>query len=474
LITLVHYSGCLIIRGRPLEPFKRLLRHERKELGWNEKKRVRETIRSTEELFCSETGPDGQEQLRTMQGFKDKVVLECIIRGIQFQYEDRRFPMFHPELENAQGFYLNQEQLFRKLVLANESGLLQAPTRYGKTIMIVNALRVYPGVTTVVTAPGVDLLKQLFADLKEKLPDREIRGIYTGSRGKVMSEDITVCSFDSLAKLTFDDVRLVLVDEPHAAVSTKRAPLLAQFQYARILGFGATLTGRYDGGDELITGLIGPVHAKRTFLEAVEEGAICMIRVYIIKIWFTPQPYRDRNAAYDNLLYNSADMMECMRQVCMNHIPADWQTLVFIDRATQGDIAQQFMPGAAVAVAGNMTSKEREQLFKDMVDNEIKRCVCTGIYAQGVTFPDVRVMVNMAGGGGSITGIQKPGRLAQVRPGKSRGYVVDFQFEPHPDRPYVRGAWDQVVRDGKARRKAYEETGYEIVELNSLDGLSFD
>ena len=121
--------------------------------------------------------------------------------------------------------------------------------------------------------------------LKEMLPNREVKGIFTGSRNSVPSNDITVCSFDSLQKINPEDVHLLLIDEPHASVSESRAPLLARFNNARIYGFGATLEGRYDGADKLIKGLIGPIHAARTFQEAVEEGAVCPIKVFFVKVY---------------------------------------------------------------------------------------------------------------------------------------------------------------------------------------------
>jgi superfamily II DNA/RNA helicase len=107
-----------------------------------------------------------------------------------------------------------------------------------------------------------------------------------------------------------------------------------------------------------------------------------------------------------------------------------------------------------------------------MVNDNIKRCVCTDVYAQGVTFPDVRVMINATGGGGSISSTQKPGRLAQIRPNKKRGYLVDFLFECEDALPSDNGAWRMIMRDSRARLKLYASLGYEVCIVDSLSEIS--
>ena len=122
-----------------------------------------------------------------------------------------------------------------------------------------------------------------------------------------------------------------------------------------------------------------------------------------------------------------------------------------------------------------MKIKERRETFSRMVENSIKRCVCTGVYSQGVTFPDLRVMINASGGGGSISSTQKPGRLAQIRPDKDCGYLIDFKFECTNPTDIITtrndSAWQMVVRDSKARIKQYHELGYEVQEVDSLSEI---
>jgi superfamily II DNA or RNA helicase len=469
------FDGFLIIKN-PTKKMEKFLFWDKKSLVLDKRTYTRKSEVEKIQLynvFKEGDGPDKEGRtIQTMQGFKDQLIVICKNEGVEWKLIDNRIPFVKPMMGCAGGFRFEQETLFKDFIEANQSGLLQAPTRYGKSIMIKNVCKVFPTLKTVVAAPGVDLLGQTVKDLQESLPEREVKGIFTGSRNREQSHDITVCSLDSLHKMDSEGTKLLLIDEPHAAVSETRAPVLARFKNSRIYGFGATVTGRYDNADKLLTGLVGPVLVRRTFQEAVDEGAICGIRVYMVRFPFQRFSCSKRDVAYKRLVYENAAFIDMVKSVSNSVIPQDWQTIVFIDQQKQADLVAQNIEHGHVVVAGRMKVKERRETFTNMVNDNIKRCVCTDVYAQGVTFPDVRVMINASGGGGSISSTQKPGRLAQIRPNKQRGYLVDFLFECEDAPPSDNSAWRMVVRDSRARLKLYASLGYEIHIVDSLAEIS--
>lgn len=434
-----------------------------------------------------------KEQPRTIvtfQGFLERIKKVCDTEGIPYTVEDKRDPFPGPKLYQTKGHRFGQYELLAKGLLQGRSGLFKAPTRYGKLFLMINTLRAYPGIKTVVAAPGVDLMGQQLATIQKELPDREVKGIFSGSRNRTQSDDITIVSFDSLDKLDYDSVRLLLIDEPHAAVSPERLVSTSKFKRARVYGYGATLEGRFDGRDDLIVGLMGPVLAERTFQEAVTEGAICPIIVWVVKVPFHAfKPY-NRLAAYRHLLLRNRDISQMAGYVCNEIIPADWQTLLFISEAKQADMVKGFIHNGEVAIAGRMNAGVRKEVFNRMVTGDVKRCISTNIYGQGVTFPDLRCMVNLAMGGGSITGVQKPGRLAQMRPGKRAGHVIDFVFEGIKKSQGGGTFWDEygnlheqqeawnygklVEADGRKRIQVYEDLGYTVKYVNSLNEIKLE
>ena len=346
------------------------------------------------------------------------------------------------------------------------------------TTLIKNTLKAYSGLTTVVTAPGADLVTQLYKDIKEELPHREVKLIGAGSKVQYPSEDITVISMDSMDKADFGRTELLIIDEPHAAVTDSRLPILNSFQKARRLGFGATLHGRYDGKDALITGLIGPVLAERTYTEAVAEGAICPLKVYMLRIPVHARSAKtswNRTQAYKNLLFESPKMAEIADKLCKQLIPDGWQTLIFIKNEKQADLYLKYIGEAGtIAMAKKLTAKQRKEIMERMRGDDIKRCIASDIYSQGVTFNHVRVMINMSGGGNNATTIQKPGRLAEVREGKKAGVIIDFAFYP-ADGLNMQNCGEglrMMFVDSNSRRKAYTDKGYEVIDVSSFDELA--
>ncbi len=444
-------------------------------------------FRKSEKLFASIEVPGGAVGI-TYQGFLGKLVRRILRAGCSFYIDDMRvviskngsFPA--PRLDLMHGFRFSQQQLLTDALLKDSSGLIGAPTRYGKTTLMVNTIRAYPTASICVVAPGIDLVRQLYNDIlgPRGIKGRPVKLIDGGRiRGDKAAEgpgSVTICPISSLHKVDPDAFDLVLADEPHALVSDSRLRLIDAFPKARRLGYGATLKGRFDGKDALIEGVFGPVLAERTYLEAVGEGAICPLHIIFLKIELDGSPARDRQHAYNKILFHNRAAANLVKQICEDVIPADFQTMIFIKDEKQAEMTKKALgEDSVVAMAKKMTNQEREECDRLMKQNIIKRCLCTKIYVQGVTFSDVRVLINMEAGGNNTSAIQKPGRLAEIRPGKKCGIVIDLLFVPPNDEwggfEWKSNAWIQLCKDSKARMEAYTEKGYGISVVNNVEQL---
>ena len=444
-------------------------------------------FRKSEKLFATIEVPGGAIGI-TYQGFLYTLIRVVMLRGYSYYLDDRRiakttggaFPP--PRLDLMHGFRFSQQKLLTDALLQDCSGLIGAPTRYGKTTLMINTLRAYPSLATCVVAPGVDLVRQLYNDIKgprgiQGRPVKLVEG--TGIKGDKYAEGpgvISVCSITSLHKIDPDTIDLVLADEPHALVSDTRLRLIDNFPKARRLGYGATLKGRFDGKDKLIEGVFGHVLAERTYTEAVQEGAICPLHILFLKIELDGKPARSRNTAYNNILFHSKAAANLAKSICEDVIPADFQTMIFIKDEKQAELTQKALgEDSVIAMAKRMTNKEREECDRLMKENIIKRCLCTKIYVQGVTFSDVRVLLNLEAGGNNTSAIQKPGRLAEIRPGKKCGIVIDLLFVPPGEKwggfEWKTNAWINLCKDSEARLTAYREKGYDITVVNNIDQL---
>ena len=374
-----------------------------------------------------------------------------------------------PRFDLMRNGRFSQDRLVKEAIEKGYSGLIDAPTRYGKTYMMMNLIRCFPNVNTVVTLPGTDLIKQTHKDFKELLSDRDIKGIYQGSKNAIQGDDITIISMDSLHKANFEDTKLLIVDEPHALVTDGRLSDFQEFINARKYGFGATLSGRFDNADKLLEGLIGPTLSSISYSEAVAEKAICPVKVYMLKIEFEPFKCFHRNHGYKALLWEQKEFANILKRMLTEVIPETAQTLVFIKNEKQVKFLKKEIPEATVAMAKVLTTKERDKLLEDMQAGTITRCLASDIYSQGVTFPDIACIINACGGGGNISAIQKPGRLLQNRPGKEKGVIIDFLYTCTQQPRFMRHQqWGFVHYDSHARLKSYINKGYEVEVIESL------
>lgn len=377
-----------------------------------------------------------------------------------------------PRLDLMYGFRGSQEELITKLLSADSNGILEAPTRYGKTVLLMNACRAYPDEQILLTAPGIDLVQQLYQDVKEHLPDRNVVLIGAGSRRKEAGSDITVCSMDSLEKVQKTSFGLVIADEVHATVTDTRKVILDTFK-GRRLGFGATPEGRADGRDLLIEGIWGPVLARKTYREAVAEGAICPIIVLMLRMPVDSKGYFSWHQAYDSILCNSRIMASVVAYINRYIIPQDHQAFTFIKNEKQCKLYQQVAEvEQSMAMAKLLNKQERKALTDDLKDNIIKRVLCSNIFIQGVTFHSMRALINASSGGHNSQIYQKIGRLAEKIEGKKYGIAIDFYFEPSKRSGQARtDHWQAPIRDSAARLRAYQEKGYEVEFCLNLEEL---
>lgn len=451
----------------------------------------------------------GEKLVVTYPGFLHKLIPVMLMRDITWDVQDNRvacasngsFPK--PRLELMHGFRFSQEELLTTALLKDMSGMIGAPTRYGKTTLIINTLRAFPNISVCIIAPGVDLVNQLYDDITgpRGIKDRDVRKVHGQSRQKQSEapNGITICAVTSLDKIDPDLIRLVLCDEPHDLVSEKRLQAVNRFNYARRIAFGATLKGKFSKRDAAyLPGLFGPVLSKRTYLEAVDEGAVCMIHVLGFRVEMGPKIGRDgraerdkdRDAAYKRGLYFNPVMANLVAEICKDVIPEDLQTLIFIAQEKQANLYMDAINDIykspedrernvdidphALAMAKTMSKAERETVVARMNDKErpITRCLCSNIFIQGVTFHDVRVLINAEGGGANTGTIQKPGRLAEIRPGKKCGIMIDFIFVPPDDCEYeVKGEWASLIADSGKRMKVYKDIGYKITMVDTVEEL---
>lgn len=419
---------------------------------------------------------DGIKFIETYQGVWMRIVALITQHGATYIIKDDRDRFPDPVWRNMFGFRFKQQELLEEFLTYRCSGIMAAVTRYGKTIMMINIIRAFPGLYTVVLVPGIDLLDQLAADFKAALPQRTVTQIGGSSKKQNPGEDITLCSMDSMHLLDHTRIRLVLVDEVHELATDTRVPEFVKITRARKFGFSGSAFGRFDGRDVVTEGIVGPVLVDKTYRQARAEGAVCALKIFFLRVPLYPQEFRDRNIAYRRLLWMNTERLADVRYISDRILPVDAQTILFIANEKQGNAVYDALGGERrLAMAKVLTAAERRELTADMRANDIKRCISSEIFSTGVTFSDLSAVINIGGGGGSVSCVQKPGRLLEIRPGKKCGVMFEFLFHapmPGPgEKSEEWGAWRSLVSDSDARHMVYQSKGYELFYADTLAEL---
>lgn len=397
MTTVSLRRGAIVVTDPP-SGLKDELTYWKRELIYDEKKHRREMGGHYESLFVE----DGN-RLVTMPGFGHRVLSTLRKLGNPYTLIDDRSPMPKPDMDKAfQGLYDYQLEPVGTM-LASGGGILSAATGFGKTVMAAAMIRAFDpeqlklrGTPTVVfAAPDKDINYKNWQSLTKLLPDREVGLVMSGYRK--FTDDVQVITLDSLHLINPDDVGILIVDEAHNAASAERADSISKFTNAIRWGVSATPTGRFDGGDLVLEGLLGPVVCTRTYQDAVKLGALVPIEVYWVK---APEPkvgvayyneYKTRDTKIRAAIINNPAYSKLVADL-MKAIPDSRSALCFTQWINQMANIHAMCPEIAyvhaqtkegVGTIGPVSTKKRKEIYDRMSDGEIRKIFATHCWKQG-------------------------------------------------------------------------------------------
>lgn len=433
---------------------------------------------------CPVTGGPGV-LVTTYPGFAARVIGALQELGFEVQFVDgrRQFPRL--DLERATARLRPHQKPVALEALAAGGGMIQCPTGYGKTFLTAGIIEAFDQAeldlrgtpVTVVVSPSVDLCMKNWRSLEKILSDRDVGIRCTGKTR--MTDDIMVITPESLPHIPRERVGLLIFDECHG-VSDVRANTILSFPHAIRYGMSATPTGRGDGGDLLVEGALGPVVVRRTFKQAVAEGAIVPVQVYWLEL---PRPqdswryYVDKQTTQRHGLWRNNNYNQLIAALMEDIIPKEMQALTVVGTLQHMDwLLHSFRHRDLVAHTHaekkaegfshvqSRSKKQREDIYRGMENGSIKRCISSGIFRTGVDFPDLGLIIKAEGMASEIIAQQLPGRTTRLADGKTHGILIDFW--PSWDRVDKTGHGDfedgALLKDAKERRRVYTK----ILELD--------
>lgn len=397
-------------------------------------------------------------------GFTAMVKRAAVSEGFSVVVEEHRVAPCIAK-RNVNLGWLRDYQLTAAQIAARETrGLLWLPTGAGKTEIATALGRVLP-------------CRWLFLVHRKTLMHQaaERFELRTGeTAGRVGDEQwdearYTVATFQTLAsalkrndpraRALLDGAHGVIVDESHTlpADSFWGVAMATRNAYWRI-GMSGTPLARGDRRSVLTIGALGPVIYRVKPEVLIERGLLARPRISMVPV------VQDCAAPTYQGVYGAAIVRSAKRNTTLTEIAkaAAKPSLLFVKEIKHGRALEERLRKAGIAVEfvfGNSDTARRNAAIRRLTRSDVDVLICSVIFQEGTDIPEVRSVINAAGGRSIIATLQRIGR--GMRPTEGEG---GLEFE----------VWDVadkgngiLERHTRGRRKAYEREGYEVLMLPS-------
>ncbi len=340
-------------------------------------------------------------------------------------------------------------------ILSRDSGLLEAGTGAGKTVMglYLVAERKQPALIIVHTK---ELLNQWIDRIEQFLgiPRDEI-GII-GSGKFTIGDRITVATVQTLFKRVDDVVPHIghlVVDECHRVSSRTFTDAVTAFDCKYLLGLTAT-PWRRDGLSKVIFWHVGDVAGRIDKQDLVQAGNLCPAEVKWIKTGFSP--FVDASEFYSKALSELTEDSTRNRLICRTVAENNGHgvSLVLSDRKEHCQVLKNILEDAhgiqAEVLTGATTKSDRERIIKALQNDECRYLIATGqLIGEGFDLPGISTVFLATPVKFSGRLIQYIGRALRPAPGKDKAVIFDF----------VDGLNPVFAASAKSRNYTYENQG---------------
>jgi len=381
---------------------------------------------------------------------------------------DRKFTAF--ELRPMQETCLAQIDM-------HDGGIIEAVPAFGKSYMFGMLGALYPRAKIDIVTKSKSVVATIRRHMSRWLPD-----IGQVGGGKKHKRRITIYTADSLRHSDFA-ADIVLADEVHELMTDRYAEWLSRYWDARMYGFTASKETRFDNAYHRMDGIFGPTIFKLPYVQAEQLGIVVPIIVQWLSVnpgWNPCRLLRQRVARKRHGIWRHDYRNQVIASAADTFVQNNMQTLVLVDTLEHALFLRQHLPNFQLCYAEqalsperrntfvdagllgadeSMTATRRDQLRRGFENREFLGAIATGVWATGVSFDSLQVLVRANGGASETANIQAPGRVCRTdeATGKQCGVVIDCddafdgQFKGYAmsrRRAYNANGWVQYNPDG--------------------------
>ncbi len=322
--------------------------------------------------------------------------------------------------------------------LGREKILVQAPTGYGKTVVLSKLLADNQDKKALVCFNKIGLIDQTIDKLDSLnafLCPTEV-GTYNGSLGKrQIDARIVVGTVQSLVKATSDrPFDFIIFDECHRSnMENKKGTfykIAERFPHTNLIGFTATpftSSGPIYGKDRFWP---KPIYSATT-KEMIEMGRLVplkfaplnpnlSINTQGIKVSageFNLRELSDRAAVWELVM---AQIKDALKRIEGYKFP------IFMCVSIEHCEMVAMALGNASIVHSKMTMKERDKNIEDFKTGKTSYLVSVLVLSEGFDFPPADCLVLIRPTKSHVLFVQATGRVLRVAPGKDHALLLDY------------------------------------------------
>lgn len=364
---------------------------------------------------------------------------------------------------------------------SHQTGIFDLATGFGKTrimcMMISAYLRKKSNGRVIVVVPTKDLIRDAGANgfdkkLKEyhaRFHDEplDIGNYYTN--GKDTSNQIIVTTYNSLEKLSsqipVEEIGLLLLDEAHHGISSKRTNAIHLFENAA--QYGMTATPWYEPGRD-VANVLGKTIARVSLKTAIEDADLSSVKNVLmisdVQVDLT-QVSKTSTGDYEESEYLNALRKAMAGNIIYSDNEQSWSNVHhyiarevaryyhdYIDEDIGSVRGKKCMINCRSQEEARIQAYELNKLFGKMVagvwttdmhdksvlkrfvqdDSDSLPVICqVGRLSEGFDMPNLQMVINYPTCS-RVLEAQRSGRVIRVHPNKEMALVVDIAFR-HPD-----------------------------------------
>ncbi len=406
-------------------------------------------------IGCAESYP---QHIALPRGCFDAAMSLLLENGIACDLRDERVEGQPLNLSFTGSLRLDQEAAVTSM-LPHNSGVLSAPTAFGKTVTAA-AIIARRGVNTLVLVHRMELLKQWQERLHALLGVGEnVVGTIGGGKSKPTGK-IDIAVMQSLSRQgevseLVEDYGQVIVDECHHVGALSFEAILKRTKAKYVMGLTATPIRR-DGQQPIIFMQCGPIRHTAKMPQGVPRNLEVAPRPWNTRIDL-PQDTSIQDVFRH--LANDQARTEAIAAEVRNAVVQGRKVLVLTERTEHLDAIKLKLDGllpAPFVLHGRMSKKQRSALLADLhalPPNQARALLSTGkLVGEGFDHPPLDTLVLAMPVSWKGTLQQYAGRLHREHIGKTDVRIIDFVDTGHP----------ALMRMWNKRQRGYQAMGYAV------------